>query len=59
MHLPLTGIGASAQAYLPPIANSAEAEGVIPEQAEVDNAVGAIIVGLSQPLKLALALSIT
>ncbi|MDP6596430.1 MAG: hydantoinase/oxoprolinase family protein [Candidatus Poribacteria bacterium] len=43
VHLPLIGIGASAQAYLPPVATVLQAEGVIPEHAEVANAVGAII----------------
>ena len=43
MHLPLIGIGAPVQAHLPPLASLLRTEVIIPEHAEVANAVGAIV----------------
>lgn len=43
LNVPVIGIGAPAQSFYPPIADFMDAEVVVPEHAEVANAVGAVV----------------
>ena len=43
LNVPVVGIGAPAQSFYPPIAEFMDAEVVVPEHAEVANAVGAVV----------------
>ena len=43
LNIPVIGIGAPAQSFYPPIAEFMEAEVIVPEHAEVANAVGAVV----------------
>ena len=43
LNVPVIGIGAPAQSFYPPIAEFLDAEVVVPEHAEVANAVGAVV----------------
>ncbi len=43
LNVPVIGIGAPAQSFYPPIANFMDVEVIVPEHAEVANAVGAVV----------------
>lgn len=55
LNVPVVGIGAPAQSYYPPIAEFMQAEVVVPEHAEVANAVGAVVGVVRQSVQLTIS----
>ena len=55
LNVPVIGIGAPAQSFYPPIADFIEASVVVPEHAEVANAVGAVVGVVRQTVKLTIS----
>ena len=55
LSVPVIGIGAPAQSFYPPIADFMEAEVLVPEHAEVANAVGAVVGVVRQSMQITIS----
>lgn len=55
LDLPVVGIGAPAQSFYPPIADFMDVEVVVPEHAEVANAVGAVVGVVRQSMQITIS----